>query len=229
VKRPFGRENSHERLRLRLFFSQTPEMSDSPSAASASVFSRPPSLGSTASSAQPGWSEVTPLEGSRYRMRLGGSFGPAWMAQLCSTLAEHKLSIERAHAMRGRNQSWLAELTVQALDGAGDPFSLPYTRLGAALDSEELKPLVLDGFELVATQDHGGSLRLTIEAHDMLGLLGTLLHRAAELELYPIEMHIDTQNGLVHDRLWLSGRPGAEPTAEAEAALRDLLRDAIAG
>jgi hypothetical protein len=89
------------------------------------------------------------------------------------------------------------------------------------------RPLQLDGFELEATQDHGGSLLLTIDAHDMLGLLGTLLQRVAELELYPIELHIDTQKGLVHDRVWLGAKGGAVPSAEVEGALRAILQRAI--
>jgi hypothetical protein len=159
-------------------------------------------------------------------MRLGGFYGASWMAQLCCTLAEHKLSIERAHALRARNHSWMAELTVCALEGADDPYALPYARLSDAFRGE-LRPLELDGFELEATHDHGGSLCLTIDAHDTLGLLGTLLSRAAELELYPIEMHIDTQKGLVHDRMWLGGQGGSLPSPESEALLREVLAKAV--
>ena len=159
-------------------------------------------------------------------MRLGGFYGPAWMAQLCCTLAEHKLSIERAHALRARNQSWMAELTVCALPGADDPYQLPYARLSDAFVAE-LRVLALDGFALEATDDHGGSLLLTIDAHDTLGLLGTLLQRVAELGLFPIEMHIDTQKGLVHDRVWLGGQGGSVPSPEVADRLRDILREAV--
>src|SRR5690349_17333760 len=112
-------------------------MSDTPSPASSSVFSRPPSQGPGASVSQPAWSEVTPIADGRFRMRLGGFYGPSWMAQLCCTLAHHKLSIERAHALCARNQSWMAELTVLALPGAADPFTLPYARLCDVVTHDE--------------------------------------------------------------------------------------------
>ena len=210
--------------------SDTPSPADTsgePALGPRSVFSRPPAQGPGASASEAAWSEVTPLADGRYRMRLGGFYGPAWMAQLCCTLAQQKLSIERAHALRARNQSWMSELTVCALEGAGDPHAVAYAPLVDAF--EPARALELDGFTLEATSDHGGSLLLTIDAHDTLGLLGTLLQRVAELELYPIEMHIDTQRGLVHDRMWLGGKGGSVPAREVEDALRAILTRAVAG
>src|SRR5688572_13451861 len=97
-------------------------------------------------SLSPAWSEVTDLGARSYRIRLGGFFGPAWMANLCKGIAEHRLSIDRAHAMRARNQSWMAELVVIALEGATDPRELPYLKVAESMEMSRGAPLELARF-----------------------------------------------------------------------------------
>jgi hypothetical protein len=134
----------------------------------------------------PPWSEVAELGEGTFRIRLGGSFAPQWLANLCRGLAERKLSIDRAHALRARNLSWLAELHVTALPGAPNPTNLPYIALTERNDDADTPPLSLSHYELVESADHGGTLRLTLEADDTLGLLGALLAQLALLVLAPI-------------------------------------------
>src|SRR5688572_12238539 len=71
-----------------------------------------------ASAQSPAWSEVTRLSDGSFRVRLGGSFGQGWLASLCRGLADKRISIERAHAMRTRNLAWIAEFTALPLEGA---------------------------------------------------------------------------------------------------------------
>jgi hypothetical protein len=149
------------------------------------------------------------------------------MATLCTGLGERRLSIERAHATRARDWSWLAELHVIALAGAHDPVTLPYIALADADMDHPPLPLMLDRYELIESADHGGSLRLTLEAQDALGLLGSLLSSLATLLLFPIEMHIETRAGRAQDRLWLGGVGSSAPTAKAQEALRRLLASSI--
>jgi UTP:GlnB (protein PII) uridylyltransferase len=190
--------------------------------------------GSTAPHAA--WSEVTPLanqgadqgaDQGAFRVRLGGFFGPAWMANLCTAMADHRLSINRAHAMRARNGSWMAELTLLSLDGASDPHTLPYVALAEALDPGEVGALALDRFELVETTDHGGCLRLTFEAKDVLGLLGSLLAQLADLGMFPLEMHIDTREGRANDCLWLATQNGEVPAPEVRTELAQWLKSSL--
>jgi UTP:GlnB (protein PII) uridylyltransferase len=182
-------------------------------------------------SLSPAWSEVTDLGARSYRIRLGGFFGPAWMANLCKGIAEHRLSIDRAHAMRARNQSWMAELVVIALEGASDPRELPYLEVAESMEMSRGAPLKLARYELVETADHGGTLRLELEADDTLGLLGALLARLADLQLYPVELHIETKNRRAHDCLWLGtlGLGGKPPTHEVKQELDRLLSAALRG
>lgn len=181
---------------------------------------------SPATSAAPAWSEVTDLGESNYRIRLGGTFGSAWLANLCRGLASQRISIQRAHAMQAPNRSWGAELHVCALSGAPHPEKLPLLQLVAA-EIQELARLELDRYELTASTAHGGTLHLVIEAADSLGLLGSLLAKLAQLSLFPIEMHIETREGRAEDSLWLFTTQAARPAQELEAALERALAGAL--
>jgi hypothetical protein len=175
------------------------------------------------------WSEVSALSASQYRVRLGGPFRPAWMATLGSGLAERRISIDQVHARRGHDGSWIAELSLLALEGASDPRGISYI----ALASQRAQiftggyTLELEGYALVESPDDGGSLMLEFEAPDSLGLLGALLSSLAALGLFPIEMHIETQSGRAQDCLWLRGPGSSRPTPEAKRTLERMLGQAL--
>ena len=180
---------------------------------------------SGAHSIAPAWSDVTALGGSVHRIRLGGTFGSAWLARLCRGLAGQRISIQRAHAMRAPNRAWSAELHVVCLLGAPAPERLPLLQLVAA-ELPDPGPLELDRYELTASTAHGGTLQLTIEASDTLGLLGSLLAQLAKVSLYPLEMHIETRAGRAEDSLWLYTDHG-RPTFEQQEALERILISAL--
>ena len=183
---------------------------DKPSRPSLSSFDRP-------------WSEVTATGGNCFRIRLEGAFGPAWIASLCAELADRKLSIQRAHAMRTPNQTWVAELTVEALAGADDPLRVPYVELAEAGAPDASDPLLLEHFSVEETEAHGGALKLTIEAADSLGLLGSLLSQLAMLFLFPLEMHIETRGGRAYDSFWLGTVGATSPGRRVRDSLQRVL------
>jgi hypothetical protein len=169
------------------------------------------------------WFEVNRLGGDTSRLRLGGLFRTAWLAALCNQLAHHRLSIDRAHARLAQRDAWIAELHLVSLPGAADPSGLPYVEL---IESDHTAPttaLALDSYQLVESGDHGGTLLLTIEAEDALGLLGSLLDSLARIELFPIEVHIETRAGRAYDCLWLAAEGRTPPTAQARDALQRVL------
>ncbi|HEX6240345.1 MAG TPA: hypothetical protein VFZ61_05610 [Polyangiales bacterium] len=177
------------------------------------------------SAQSPAWSEVTRISDGSFRVRLGGSFGQGWLASLCRGLADQRISIERAHAMRTRNLSWIAEFTARPLAGAADPDRVPYLALAAT-------PIVVDGQPLRLVQYSvepcfDGTLKLAFEARDTLGLLGALLAKLAHLGLYPVEMHIDTQTDIACDTLWLGTADGGSPAPELRNALCSALDAAM--
>ena len=173
------------------------------------------------------WCEVTNTGESAYRIRLEGAFGPSWISSLCAELADRRISIDRAHAMRTLNQTWVAELNVIALAGAEDPLSIPYVELAEAGAPDASDPLRLDSYTIEETAAHGGTLTLTIEAADSLGLLGSLLSQLAMLFLFPIEMHIETRNGRAYDSFWLGTVGATSPGPRIRDSLDRVLARAL--
>ncbi|MES1178102.1 MAG: hypothetical protein ABUL62_27510 [Myxococcales bacterium] len=170
------------------------------------------------------WSEATVLGPDEFRVRLGGRFHGAWMARLSTRLAERELSIDHIHARLTTDQVWIAELHLIRVAEGTDPLSLDYAAL-AQDDSEGpiSGNLLIDSYRLIESRDYGGSLMLTLEAPDSLGLLGALLVRLAQLELFPVELHIETRAGRAYDSLWLAATGGAPPASGARDAVVELL------
>lgn len=169
------------------------------------------------------WSEATEIGHSTFRVRLGGTLRSAWMATLCTGLADRRVSIHQAHARRGPEGTWMAELTIIALPGAPEPRNIPYVDLVTVEIKRVPITLHLDECSVIESRDHGGSLLLKLEADDTLGLLGSLLASLATLMLFPIEMHIETRAGRAYDSLWLSGMAGRPPSPRATEALQRLV------
>ena len=179
------------------------------------------------------WSEITELSPNEFRVRLGGPFRGAWLASLTTRLAVHHISIDHTHARLTGESIWIAELHLIALPNAPDLTTLDYIALAESADGEqqESRPAVarLDTHRLIESRAYGGTLMLTLEAKDTLGLLGSLLAALAAEELFPVEMHIETRGGQAYDSLWLTTTAGAPPnTTQLEAAER-LLTSARTG
>ncbi|MET0794097.1 MAG: hypothetical protein ABW061_21425 [Polyangiaceae bacterium] len=170
------------------------------------------------------WSEATVLGPNEFRVRLGGLFHGAWMAKLSTRLAERELSIDHIHARLTTDQVWIAELHLIRVSETTDPLSLDYAALAAdESDGPSSGNLVLDSYRLIESRDYGGTLMLTLEAADSLGLLGALLGRLAHLQLFPVELHIETREGRAYDSLWLAGPAAAPPNTGARDAVAELL------
>jgi hypothetical protein len=156
-------------------------------------------------------------------VRLGGLFHTAWMASLCNRLAEVDISIDHMHARLAHESSWIAELHVVAREGGADPKAISFLELTDGSDLEPPNPLRLDTYRVIESRSFGGTLALSFEARDALGLLGSLLASLASLGLYPVEMHIETRADRVYDCLWLWTAEGAAPSADTRMALETLL------
>lgn len=175
----------------------------------------------------PAWCEVTPLDGGFFRVRVGGLLKTGWKAGLCNRLAEARISVDHMHARVSHDDAWIAELHLCALEGAPDPMGLPYIELGEDDDAAPSTELYLDSYRLIDSRDYGGSLMLTLEGPDKLGLLGSLLASMAELSLYPVEVHIETHGGRAYDSLWVRAAGGVVPSAAAKQALESILASSL--
>ncbi len=171
------------------------------------------------------WSEVSQVDDLHHRVRLGGPLRPFWMAALGRALSENQVSIVRAHAKRGHDAQWVAEVLVRPLPGARDPLGLSIIRMvnDTRAPACARETLSVARYALEQTDDHGGTLKLSFETDDRLGLIGELLSSLAALMLFPVEMHIETHEGRVHDCLWLCGQGESRPEPFVERWLKRLL------
>jgi hypothetical protein len=169
------------------------------------------------------WSEVTDLGGAAFRIRLGGRFRGAWLATLSHGLALRHVSIDHTHARLSADEQWIAELHLLALPGAPSLLRVDYIALAEAASATQSAPFEIETYRLLESRDYGGSLMLTLEAPDSLGLLGALLGSLGELGLHPLELHVETRSGRAYDSLWLSGAGGAPPPAALRDAAERLL------
>ena len=173
------------------------------------------------------WSEITELTPCAFRVRLGGAFRGAWLASLSRHLAARHLSIDHIHARRTGDERWIAELHLLAFPQAEDPLGVDYSALAEDAEVNAASSVFeLESYRLIESRAYGGSLMLTLEAPDSLGLLGSLLTGLARLDLFPVELHIETRAGRAYDSLWLADAGGTPPTGEARNAATQLLERA---
>jgi hypothetical protein len=164
------------------------------------------------------WSEATELERNSYRVRLGGPFKGAWLASLSRHLGERQISIDHTHARLTGAEIWIAEFHLLALAPAIDLLPLDYIALAERAEPTQPAAFELASYRLIESRDYGGSLMLTLEAADSLGLLGALLGGLGDLGLFPVELHIETRGGRAYDSLWLTAAGGTKPPAAAREA-----------
>lgn len=163
------------------------------------------------------WSEVTHLAGAAFRVRVGGPFRGAWLATLTRSLAERHISIDHTHARSSGDEIWIAEFHLLATPASTDLLSVDYIALAQGESTATAGSFVLDSYRLIESRDYGGTLMLTLEAPDSLGLLGSLLGALAALGTHPLELHIETREGRAYDSLWLAAADGAAPSTTREA------------
>jgi len=169
------------------------------------------------------WSETTELSASNFRVRLGGPFRGAWLANLSCRLAESQISIDHVHARLTGDDMWIAELHVLGQGQGQGPLDIDYVALAAETDVSTKPAFIIDSYRLLESRAYGGTLMLTLEAPDSLGLLGSLLTRLALLGLVPVELHIETRAGRAFDSLWLSAAGGGPPSSDAHDAVAQVL------
>jgi len=171
------------------------------------------------------WSEATELEPGGFRVRLGGPFRGAWLANLSCRLAKQNVSIDHVHARLSSDETWIAELHLLVAGGAATdgPLAIDYIAHAEATDARTDPVFVVNSYRLLESRDYDGSLMLSFEAPDSLGLLGSLLTRLLLLGLVPVELHIETRGGRAYDSLWLRTTSGGCPSSDERDAVTQVL------
>ncbi len=176
---------------------------------------------------EPGF-DIRRSEGSLFTLQLWGRLQPGWPGGLAEGLWQRRVSLVRGFARKLGAMRWLSELTLERTEESADPIVLDYLELASRpLASGWQRPLRLDGFKLLASAKHGGSLFLEVEGQDEVGFLGALLMRLAFLSLFPEELHLDTRDGRVHDRFHLVGIGRSRPPEKTADALEGMLRGLV--
>jgi UTP:GlnB (protein PII) uridylyltransferase len=157
-----------------------------------------------------------------------GWFGPNWLASLCGELARRGISIERAGASRGADGTWTAELELVALPRSEDPLELSYVELTDSDTQQSVHPLQVLRYSLAESGDPSGTLVVSIEATDAVGLVGNFLGQLAMLLLFPVELHVETRGDLAFDS-FVVGAMGERTSARARESLERMLRRACEG
>lgn len=159
---------------------------------------------------------LTPLPGGRHELKLWGKLPPRWLANLTGGLSAHGLDVQRGYAHKLSPTVWQGTFEFGA--GGSFPPQLDFPAMAhAAPAAGNEVGIRLDSFTV---KPHEQALYVEVAGEDTVGFLMTLLKLFAFYSLYPAEVSIDTPHGRVHDRFWLKGLAGAEPSAEVAATLR---------
>jgi hypothetical protein len=165
-----------------------------------------------------------------YRLQLWGRLRPGWCGSLAEGLAGEGISLTSGFARKIGAMRWLAEFDLSQPPRATNPLVLDYLDIaGRELPAGSTRPVRLADYRLVRSRKHGGSLTLDVMGEDAVGFLGALLMRLAALSLFPEELHLESNDGRVHDRFHLVGIGRTEPSEQTAAALEELLSSLRSG
>ena len=163
----------------------------------------------------------------QYQLSMEGRFDPGWICGLTHGLAERRINIIRAEALRGNGRNWQARLDLDfSLANVGID-EVDYQALSKATATVQAlsNPLVLDDYQLERSSRCGGSLYLEASGPDRLGALSSLLNTFSLFSLFPAEILVETKQRRIFDRFWLKGLGNSVPSPEAVTALRQRMQE----
>jgi hypothetical protein len=162
----------------------------------------------------------TALSSDRHLVHLSGRFTPGWAGGFARGLTESGLNIESAFAVRDERGLWNAEFELRRTATSLDPAHVDFASLVSAPAMQGiLEPIRLLRYTVVRPKGEL-RLRLELEASDQIGFLAQMLSQLVFLSLFPVEMTIRTEHGVVHDVFYLTGVGGILPPDHAVAGLR---------
>lgn len=170
---------------------------------------------------QPGFT-LSPKGAGRYEVTLQGRFLAGWLGEFSSALAGHHLSILSGSARRVSASFWRARFELDAGAVGTPPEQIDFLALAAA-HSEA--PGTTPALERARVTEEGDALLIEVSGVDQIGFLAGLLKRFAFFSLFPVELEVATENGVIADRIRLKGIGGTRPSAQATEVLRKGLQD----
>lgn len=171
---------------------------------------------------------IEPQPGGCHRLHVRGRLPIDWVSNLASGLARNGIGIMSGQAFREGAMTWHGHFILKGSPLAAPADKIDYYLLVKTAAVKAGTSLTLDGFTLRPTTERGGALFLEIRGKDQLGFLGTFFGKLSFYSLFPIHMEIETIEGRIQDRFWLSGAGGGQPSASIVAALRTTLGKMLA-
>jgi hypothetical protein len=149
-------------------------------------------------------------------LQVEGTFQRGWVGSFAAGIAEHGVSIVQGHAQASSLGDWRAEFRLERRPtGALFP-DVDFIGIADREVADFSAPRVqLAVGSAARVPDHDGSLFVIVEGRDEIGFLATCLTRLAQVGLYPVEIAVSTQTGMVADRLWLRGAGQSAPDDDA--------------
>ena len=157
------------------------------------------------------------------RWDLSGTYDhPHWLAHVCSGLGDRGISVVGGRAVRGAAGAWDAYLDVDTSGAIVPVEEVDVAAIAAgARAGRDPVPLRLTSVEVTRRPDL--MLQVDVSAADEIGFLGRLLLRVSLYGLYPSEVEVSTGDGVVRDRVVLTGMGAAIPNETVAQQLSDLL------
>jgi hypothetical protein len=157
------------------------------------------------------------------RWDLSGTYDhPHWLAHVCSGLADRGVSVIAGQAVRRAGGTWDAHLDVDTSRAVVPVAEADVASIaGGARIGRDLVDLRLASAAVTRLPDL--MLQVDVSAADELGFLGRLLRRVSLYGLYPSEVRVSTSDGVVHDRLVLTGIGASIPNEGVAQQLADVL------
>jgi len=160
------------------------------------------------------------LGSDRHRVQLTGRLSPGWAGGFARGLTESGFNVESGFASRDERGLWTADFEISRTETSLDPEHVDFAGLVMAPALQGvLAPIRLSRYTVDRPKGEL-RLRLDLEAADQIGFLAQMMSQLAFLSLFPVEMKIRTERGVVHDVFYLTGVGGILPPEPAVAGLR---------
>ena len=157
------------------------------------------------------------------RWDLSGTYDhPHWLAHVCSGLGDSGIAVVAGQAVRQAGGAWQAHLDVDTSRAIVPVEEVDLAAIaGGARAGRDVVKLQLTSVTVTRLPDL--MLQVDVSAYDELGFLGRLLRRVSLYGLYPSEVRVSTGDGVVHDRLVLTGMGASAPNETVAQQLSEVL------
>ena len=156
-------------------------------------------------------------------LRVKGFFRPGWCGNLASGLSRRGIGIRRGRGVKGEGGDWQAELELDCAPCTDLPACEVRGWLVGEVRPGFMVPLVLRNYELHRSTRFRGCTSLYVGADDRVGFLAALLRRLAYFSLFPLALELETRDDRAHDRFFLHGAGGREPSDRTLLSLAAML------